>query len=298
MPRRTRTLRRALLFVAAAALLGLAPVELRSAAPAEAAYDPCGARVARPGGGYWTCTFADQFSGRQLDTDRWTPVVTAAGGFTQAGECFVNNPSTVKQAGGLLTLSVVRTAAPFTCASPRGSFTSQYAAGYVSTIGKFAQAYGRFEFRVRFPRTKVGGVHSALWLWPANPAKYGSWPASGEIDVAEFYSAYPDRVIPYVHYSGDKDDPSATNNYCFVTRPDTFHTYVLEWTPQTITVKYDGRTCIVADWQPDGMLKPAPFDQPFHLNLTQALGILGNAFEAESTPLPASMQADWVRVWR
>ena len=41
----------------------------------------------------------------------------------------------------------------------------------------------------------------------------------------------------------------------------------------------------------------APFDQPFIMSLTQALGIDSNAFDPNTTPLPATTQIDWVRVW-
>ena len=43
-------------------------------------------------------------------------------------------------------------------------------------------------------------------------------------------------------------------------------------------------------------VKPAPFDQPFIVALTQALGVGANAVTA-ATPLPATTQIDYVRVW-
>ncbi len=44
---------------------------------------------------------------------------------------------------------------------------------------------------------------------------------------------------------------------------------------------------------------PAPFDQPFFLAFTAALGTNGNdVFESGSTPLPATTKIDWVRVWQ
>jgi hypothetical protein len=64
-----------------------------------------------------------------------------------------------------------------------------------------------------------------------------------------------------------------------------------------VTISYDGRVCL------DHAIAPAPpltgsqpFDQPFTLNLTQALGIGTNAF-GEKTPLPATTTVDYVRVW-
>jgi hypothetical protein len=46
------------------------------------------------------------------------------------------------------------------------------------------------------------------------------------------------------------------------------------------------------------LVKPQPFDQPFFVALTQALGQNGNAFDPNTTPLPATTQVDHVRVWR
>jgi hypothetical protein len=41
-----------------------------------------------------------------------------------------------------------------------------------------------------------------------------------------------------------------------------------------------------------------PFDQPFMVVLTQALGITTNEFDPATTPLPATTQVDYVRVWK
>jgi hypothetical protein len=44
---------------------------------------------------------------------------------------------------------------------------------------------------------------------------------------------------------------------------------------------------------------PAPFNQPFFLNFTAALGWNnGNQYRPGETPLPATMQIDWMRVWQ
>ena len=51
-------------------------------------------------------------------------------------------------------------------------------------------------------------------------------------------------------------------------------------------------------WNPLGLVRPAPFDQPFMVALAQALGIGGNASDPATTPLPASTRIDYVRVWQ
>lgn len=143
------------------------------------------------------------------------------------------------------------------------------------------------------------GLQEALWLWPDDASKYGAWPRSGEIDIAEVYSQYADRAIPTVHYVPLTTDPNTTNYQCLIRDIGQFHRYAVEWTTQAITISYDGQTCISDTWVPMlPLLKPQPFDQPFMVALTQALGIGSNAFDPATTPLPATTQIDYVRVWR
>jgi beta-glucanase (GH16 family) len=271
---------------------------IATTAPA-AAVKGCGKRQYRkPGSGYWTCSFADNFNGTTLNTRKWSRITTAESGFHNGPECYLSSGSAVRVKNGMLRLRVARTSTKFLCESAGADYMTQYTGGSVTTMHKFRQTYGRFEIRARFPAAKVQGLHSAIWLWPQT-LTYGRWPQSGEIDVAEFYTRYPDRAIPFLHYHGDRRDPDRTNNYCYVRRPQAFHTYRLTWTARAITIRYDGKVCLHNDsWSPLELRRPAPFDHPFVVNLTQALGIYGNAFQPSKTPLPATMRVDYVRVWR
>ncbi len=200
--------------------------------------------------------------------------------------------------GGTLKLTARKEAAPFNCTS---AFTTQYTSGSVSTAqGRFSQAYGRFEIRAKVPPAQVKGLQSSLWLWPDDAYHYGAPPASGEIDIAEMFSQYPDRAIPYVHYNPLLlTDPLATNNLCFITNISAFHTYTLVWSASNIASYYDGQLCLVDSWVPALPLqKPQPFDQPFFVALTQALGVGTNDFNPTTTPLPATTEVDYVRVWK
>lgn len=244
----------------------------------------------------WACTFSDEFDGDTLDTAKWTVLRTADSRFTNGGECFVDEPENVSVSDGVLHLTLRREDEPVSCPGLGIAPATPYTSGSVTTTRKFAQAYGRFEIRASFPTADVPGLQSALWLWPQNQTKYGAEPASGEIDIAEHYTAYPDRVIPYLHYNRVNPAIPVTNNYCMVDDPQEPHVYALEWTPDLITISYDDDVCLSASWQAAGLVQPAPFDMPFFLNLTQALGKTANEATAE-TPLPATMTVDYVRVW-
>jgi beta-glucanase (GH16 family) len=258
----------------------------------------CGDRtLKKPDGSTWRCSFDDEFDGTSVDTTKWRVQATSWNGFHSGAECFVDDPDNVSVSGGALHLTVRQEKYGFTCAAPKKPYGSQYTSGMLTSFGKFTQAYGRFEIRAKVPPAKVKGLQSSFWLWPENPQKYGAiWPASGEIDIAEAFSRWPDRLVPYIHYTGSTYN--TTNNNCIVGDTSQYHTYVLVWTQQTMTITYDGATCLVSEWYPLALQPPAPFDQPFMISLTQALGIDSNAFVPGSTPLPATTTVDYVRVWK
>jgi beta-glucanase (GH16 family) len=290
-------------------LLGLIALALVFAAtgpvPTDAvgAEPDCGGATVMSGtGGSWECTFGDEFDGGSLDQTKWIAQRTETSGYTNGQTaCFVDSPNNISVSEGSLKLTAREEAEQFTCTDPHGNFETPYTSGMVSTAeGRFSQAFGRFEARLKVSSAQVKGLHSAFWLWPVDPTKYGnSHPASGEIDIAELYSQYPDRAIPYIHYNQATPDPSVTNNFCMISNPAEFHTYAVEWTSSSIEIIYDGSTCLRHTLNPAPPLTNAqPFDQPFVVALTQALGIGTNQFDPDTTPLPAMTVVDYVRVWQ
>ncbi|HVB94881.1 MAG TPA: glycoside hydrolase family 16 protein [Acidimicrobiales bacterium] len=253
----------------------------------------------------WDCTFDTEFTGTTLDTTKWVPVTTATSGYTSGQTaCFENSPNNVSVGNGYLSLTARQEAAPFTCVDPYGDFETLYTSGTVATWDLFDQAYGRFEVSAKVPTSTIPGLQSSFWLYPQNSI-YGGWPASGEIDLAEEYSQYADRAIPYIHYNYDPSTTNVltntnvvTNDYCLI-NVGQFNDYVVEWTPTSITVFFNGKTCLVDHWIPSAPeTAPQPFDQPFFINLTQALGVGTNNFNPSLTPLPATTEVQFVRVWQ
>jgi beta-glucanase (GH16 family) len=264
-----------------------------------AAPTACGGEVvAKASGGDWQCTLDDEFGGSSLDSSKWVVQTTAGSALSANNACLVNSPNNVSVANGVLSLTVREEAAPFTCTSPGGSFQTQYTGGMVDTWGLFSQAYGRFEVRAKLPATAAQGLQETLWLYP-QALKYGAWPASGEIDFAEFFSMYHNLDVPYIHYNQGASDPNVTAYNCSVSDWSQFHTYAVEWTPSSITILYDGSTCLVDRWTPASpLIAPQPFDQPFIICLTQGLGYGANAVSPGTTPLPATTEIDYVRAWK
>lgn len=63
------------------------------------------------------------------------------------------------------------------------------------------------------------------------------------------------------------------------------------WTPSSITISINGTTCLV-----NTSADPA-FQKRYIIDLTEAMGA-GFDEASSSTPLPATMDVDYVRVWQ
>ena len=283
--------------------------------PTSPPVDPgCGGAVLlKPDGSAWQCTFDDEFDGTSLNRDNWlvqTAPPTADG---TSAACFVDSPNNVAVSGGVLQLTARRESTPFACKTQNTTYTAQVTSGSVMSYTKFSQAYGRFEVRAKLPATTIQGLQETLWLWPDNATKYGAWPLSGEIDFGEFYSPYAGWNIPFIHYNYLQSTanwltntnvytalPAPNNQPGMVCSYDTaaFNTYTVIWQPGRITLQVDGENCIVDNYSAVGLSGAAPFDQPFFMALTQGLGVGNNAYVDGLTPLPATTQVDYVRVWK
>ena len=267
----------------------------------------CGGETpSRPGGGVWTCTFDDEFDSTtgdagSLNRGWWTPQLSATSGFITGQypyyACYVDSPNNVSVSNGALHLTVRREPTPVNC----GGYPASYTSGMVSTDGHFSQTYGRFEVRAQLPQTTAAGLQETLWLWPNNDTLFGSWPASGEVDFSEFYSQYYYLDVPYIHYDYNWSyAPYADNvvtNYCPI-NVSQYNTYAVVWEPGTMQISVNGTTCLTDNYYPDNVSSPAPFNQPFFIALTQGLGFGSNALNPSTTPLPATTNINYVRVWK
>ena len=83
--------------------------------------------------------------------------------------------------------------------------------------------------------------------------------------------------------------PACNTAYC--SQRGVYNTYVLTWTPTTLTIDVNGKTCLV------NTSGDSAFQKPFIAIFTAALGAGGNVLDPK-TPIPATMSVDYLRVWR
>lgn len=255
----------------------------------------CGATVLKADGTPWTCTFSDNFAGTTLDRSKWLPQTAGYSMGSPTGwVCYVDDPSVIGVADGILSLRVIK-GANQPCSGLNGTPSTTYRGASLTTYALFSQQYGRFEARVKNTATGQPGLQEAFWMWPdvRYPAGQGVWPANGEIDVAETYSDHPDLVIPFLHTAYDWLGPIPGWNTawnCAASR-GVWNTYTLEWAPRRLEIFVNGRSCLV-----NTSGDPA-FQKRYIMALTQGLG-QGSDAATPATTLPATMDVDYVRVWQ
>jgi beta-glucanase (GH16 family) len=258
-----------------------------------AASDACGVRPAKSNGTLWSCTFADDFSGTALDPTKWMPQTQFSTGTDAHRACYLNDPSTINEAGGVLNLTLHRVTTPVHCRWGGTDRTADFVSGSVMTYHLFSQQYGRFEARVKNTAALVPGLQESFWLWPDNPYTAAVYPVSGEIDVAETYSSQPHLAIPFLHYAADAAGPVPGLNTAWNCPAErgVWNTYTLIWSATRIEIDVNGRPCLVNN------TGDVAFDKKFIMALTQLIGAKGNEYDGRA-PMPATMSIDYVRVWR
>ena len=317
-------MRHTAIFLAALLVQGCAT---RDAGPKETI-----AKVAMPAAGEarepgsetgWQLVWADEFEGTAIDRGKWGFDVDCWGGGNEERQCYLDDPRNASVADGTLTITARRERHTGPAFPPHmrtlpqnrdASATKEYTSARMVTRGKAAWKYGRIEVRAKLPGGQ--GVWPAIWMLPEENA-YGTWAASGEIDILEAVNlgvpcadcpgGRENTILGTLHFGGKWPDNALASTE--VHAPDVldgFHTYGIVWVPGRIEWTYDGRVYASQTqdaWWSGGSKSPeAPFDRKFHLILNLAVG--GGLAEGrglrgvDPAGFPKAMEVDWVRVWQ
>ena len=241
----------------------------------------------------WSLVWADEFDGNALDASRWSVQTGDGCDINLCG--WGNNELQWYQAdnatvgGGMLTIT-----ARVENAGGRG-----YTSARLRTLNKGDWTYGRIDARAKLP---IGqGFWPAIWMLPSDEV-YGTWAASGEIDIMELVGHEPNRVHGTLHYGGAFPANRFTGDFYQLqsgTFADGFHVFSVEWEEGEIRWYVDGRLYQTQNqWSTNVAPFPAPFDQRFHLVVNVAVGGNWPGPPNVNTPFPQSMEIDWIRVYQ
>ncbi|MBN1412109.1 MAG: family 16 glycosylhydrolase [Spirochaetales bacterium] len=238
----------------------------------------------------WTLAWSDEFDGTVLDPDTWTYDIGAGGWGNNESQYYKAENAVV--AGGYLTIT----------AKIEAAGDAPYTSARIQTSQKKVFQYGRLEIRAKLPATQ--GMWPAFWLLGENCDSFGlyggdvTWPACGEIDAMEMIGGLADGsgdftahgTLHYIDATGRNPAPSCAfrneTRLC-----EAFHTFGMEWTPQSFTWTIDGLAYGTRLMEAD----MDEFHKPFFLLLNLAIGGPWGGWADESTVFPQTFVIDYVR---
>jgi beta-glucanase (GH16 family) len=257
-----------------------------------------------------TLTFNDEFKTPALDTTKWTAVA-------QGGAQAINNEQQAYVPGGVLMMpgGGVRLRAgntPFE--------TKPYTSGEITTRGHFAQTYGYFEMKAKFPDGK--GLWPAFWMvpndgsWPPEISIveyiYSPWGKTGPSDPSYFFrnlfwpigstawrppedSAFKSNMAVYLtnNYKNEAAFPPVHGDW-----GGNYHTYGVAWYPDMVAYYVDEKQhyCWVEGTDTKGSVPKHPMAMVANLAIG-AVGGWSGTVDA-STPFPADMDIAYIRAYR
>jgi beta-glucanase (GH16 family) len=172
---------------------------------------------------------------------------------------------------------------------------SAYTSAKLLTKGKFEQAYGRFEARMRLPWGQ--GMWPAFWMLGAD-IDTNPWPGAGEIDIMEYRGQQPSIVLGSVHGPGYSGGNAITKSYELKNdRFDTgFHVFGIEWGPDYVNYYVDD--VLYNQITPADVPGEWVFNKPFYIIINLAVGGSFVGSPNSETLFPQTMLVDYVRVYK
>ena len=233
--------------------------------------------------------FADEFTGTKVDTAKWR---------VRDGESLSFDKARILARNVTVHDGVLDIAGKRETVSNR-----DYTTGYVDTIGKFSQKYGRWEMRAKVPTdaTKTRGVWPAFWL------RGDSTP--GEIDIMETWGSPATQSF----------DPSTSNSWTIwrdtnVGGADKFtgwshsqghspaiyeayHVYAVNWSPGCMTFSFDG-TVVGSVNTTRASWMTTSFNSPFNIRLNMQVGSSHWGYpDSRNTKTQFNYLVDYVRAY-
>lgn len=241
----------------------------------------------------WEMTWSDEFNGNagtSPDASKWTyDIGTGNSGWgNQELQYYTSRPENIAMDGnGNLVITArkeIFNGAPFSSAR-------------IKTKGLFAQAYGRFEARLKTPYGP--GIWPAFWMLGANVDQV-PWPQCGEIDIMELRGQAPHIINGTLHGPGYSGGNAITKAFGLQNgRFDTdFHVFAVEWTENQIDFFVDNYLYQRLSREEVSKKGDWVFNTPFFLLLNVAVGGNYVGFPTDGTPFPQKMTIDYVRVYK
>lgn len=217
-------------------------------------------------------TFEENFDGDELDETKWEKVPEGP-----HEECVWRDE--MSEVGGEGTLVL------------HGDFDGDIPiSGGIRTKGRFEQAYGFFEARMKLQDQKIRtGFWGGFWMMCGNPAGVDGSSVDGiELDMVSSASRQYRSIYQSYTYDGYGEDTSVRvqRNVKGTQYYGEWHTYAVRWTEEEYIFYVDGE--ITWRTEAGGICQT-----PGYIKLTTQLA-------ADSLPeyFPDTVEVDWVRIYQ
>jgi beta-glucanase (GH16 family) len=273
---------------------------LTSEIPADSPYAPS---VAEPEqfDGYELC-WQEEFNGTgKPDPDTWGYELGLVR--NHEAQCYTRDNATVSDGRLVIEGRKERTKNPnYSAGSDSWNTRNEYAdysSSSITTSGKAHFLYGKYVFRARIPTSR--GMWPCMWFLGTK----WEWPASGEIDVQEFYwKGNTPTLLCNLFWSGNSH---VTERSIYDLDPEwdkKYHTWVMDWDKDYIRMYVDGVLLneqlldSTINWScEEDALQKSPFRIPQYILLDLPMG--GDAGGMiDDSAFPTHMEVDYVRVYR
>ena len=239
--------------------------------------------------------WSDEFDGDVMDETKWNYEPHEPGWTNNELQEYTTSTDNVFVRDGKLVLKAIKT-------TKDGQ--DYYTSGKVTGQNKTDFMYGKVVVSAKVPEGQ--GLWPAIWMMPQDESYYGQWPKCGEIDIME--NLGNDTSISYstIHYGEPHAEQQGTIT---MTGADSFsarfHEYSVEWEPGEMRFYTDDQLVLtVNDWftayeGEDEKPYPAPFNQPFFVQMNLAVGGNWPGDPDETTNFDnAEFEIDYVRVYQ
>ena len=254
----------------------------------------CGAALARPGGGLWVCTFADEFNGTSLDRTKWLPADQLRHGRVVAPGAVLprRQPRQRRVGQGNLKLTVRKASTPVACKGKRANYTSGHGHHLPHVQSAVRPLRGTDEGPTPRPVPSAGsrrpsGCGPTIATRPAVAGRRRDRRRRALLEIQ--HVRHP---VPPLHVERQRGRQAR----CQHRQLPGIAGRVQHLHPDLDADHADdrlvnGTTCLV-----NTSGDPA-FQKPYIVAFSQALGVGANRLRT-NTPIPATMHVDYIRVWR
>lgn len=232
----------------------------------------------------WNLAWSDEFNGTSINTSNWKYESGGDGWGNNELEYYTNRSENARIENGNLVIE----------ARKENYNGMNYTSARLKSQGLKNWTYGKVEARMKLPAGQ--GVWPAFWMLGENISQV-SWPKCGEIDIMEHINN-ESAIHGTIHWDSTGNNTHAQYGAASPNIDVTqYHVYSIEWDASSIKWFVDGTQYLEANIA-NNINGTEEFHKPFFILFNLAIGGNWPGNPDGSTPFPAKMYVDYVRVYQ